>query len=63
MMPLILKRTSALRPSGQWGDDDYDVLENGKVVGRIFHLDAAAPDCGRAAWRAHQVRCARLRGY
>jgi hypothetical protein len=36
MSPLILKRASVSRPSGQWGDDDYDVLENGVVVGRIF---------------------------
>jgi hypothetical protein len=32
--PLILKRASASRSSGQWSDDDYDVLENGVVVGR-----------------------------
>jgi hypothetical protein len=44
MSPLILKRASASRPSGQWRDDDYDVLENGVVVGRIFHLDAVAPE-------------------
>jgi hypothetical protein len=36
---LILKRGSASRSSGQWRDDDYDVLENG-VVGRIFFLNA-----------------------
>jgi hypothetical protein len=36
MVPLILKRTSLSRPSGQWRDDDYDVLEDGVVVGRIF---------------------------
>jgi hypothetical protein len=23
---LILKRASASRPSGEWGEDDYDVL-------------------------------------
>jgi hypothetical protein len=40
---LILKRASASRSSGQWSDDDYDVLEDGVVVGRIFFLDAAAP--------------------
>jgi hypothetical protein len=34
--PLFLKRASASRPSGQWRDDDYDVLENGVAVGRIF---------------------------
>jgi hypothetical protein len=42
--PLILKRATLSRPSGQWCDDDYDVLENGKVVGRIF--DAAASPVG-----------------
>jgi hypothetical protein len=35
MTQLILKRA----PIG-WNQDDYDVLENGVVVGRIF-LDAA----------------------
>jgi hypothetical protein len=40
---LILKRASASRSSGQWSDDDYDVLENGVVVGRIFCLDAVGP--------------------
>ncbi len=33
---LILKRASASRPSGEWNDDDYDVLANGEIVGRIF---------------------------
>jgi hypothetical protein len=42
--PLTLKRGSANRPSGQWRDADYDVLENGVVVGRIFFLDAVAPE-------------------
>jgi hypothetical protein len=26
---LILKRASASRPSGEWSDDDYDVLADG----------------------------------
>jgi hypothetical protein len=39
--PLILKRGSASRPSGQWRDDDYDVLENGVVIGRIFLVPVA----------------------
>jgi hypothetical protein len=39
---LILKRASASRPSGEWKDDDYDVLANGVVVGRIFN-SAASP--------------------
>ena len=38
---LLLKRASASRPSGQWNDDDYDVLAAGFVVGRIFQAKAA----------------------
>jgi hypothetical protein len=46
---LILKRASASRPSGEWNDDDYDVLAEGAVVGRIFKNDEALgrPGCGR----------------
>ena len=39
---LALKRASASRPSGEWSDDDYDVLAEGKAVGRIFK-SAASP--------------------
>jgi hypothetical protein len=38
---LILKRASASRPSGEWNDDDFDVLCNGVVVGRICNANAA----------------------
>jgi len=38
---LILQRASVSRPSGQWRDDDYDVLEDGVVVGRIFKAQLA----------------------
>jgi hypothetical protein len=38
---LTLKRASASRPSGKWNDDDYDVLADGEVVGRIFKANAA----------------------
>jgi hypothetical protein len=38
---LILKRASASRPSGQWNEEDFDVLANGEVVGRIFKANAA----------------------
>src|SRR5262245_19106133 len=34
--PLIRKRASASRPSVEWDDDDFDVLEDGVVVGRIL---------------------------
>jgi hypothetical protein len=40
--PLILKRASASRQSGEWGEDDYDVLADGAVVGRIMKAAAAA---------------------
>jgi len=36
-MALILKRASTSRPSSKWSDDDYDVLADGVVVGRIFY--------------------------
>ena len=36
MTQLILKRASASRPSGDWNDDDYDVLAAGVVIGRIM---------------------------
>jgi hypothetical protein len=38
---LVLKRASASRPSGEWSDDDFDVLANSEVVGRIFKANAA----------------------
>jgi hypothetical protein len=41
---LILKRASASRSSGEWSDD-YDVLAEGKVVGRI--VKAAASPVGK----------------
>jgi hypothetical protein len=39
--PLILKRASGSRWSGEWNDDDLDVLAIGVVVGRIFKANAA----------------------
>jgi len=39
---LILKHASASRPSGEWNDDDFDVLADGAVVGRIMKA-AASP--------------------
>jgi hypothetical protein len=39
---LILKRaSSASRPSRVWKDEEYDVLADGAVVGRIFEANAA----------------------
>jgi hypothetical protein len=47
--PLILKRASASRSSGQWRDDDYDVLEDGVVVGRISK-EPGAPQGRQWMW-------------
>jgi hypothetical protein len=44
---LTLKRASASRPSGEWGENDYDELADGVVVGRI--VKAAASRVG-ATW-------------
>jgi len=38
---LILKRASASPPSGEWNDDDFEVLCDGVVVGRILKVHAA----------------------
>jgi hypothetical protein len=47
MAQLILKRASVSRPSGEWKDNDYDVLADGKVVGRI--MKAAAVPVGMSS--------------
>ena len=39
---LALKRASTSRPFGEWNDDDFDVVCDGVVVGRIMKA-AAAP--------------------
>ena len=44
MSPLILKLTAALRRLWRWCDDDYVVLENGVVVGRIFKVPVVPQD-------------------
>jgi hypothetical protein len=41
MTTLILKRAPASRPSGEWNDDDFDVLADGAVVDRIMKVHAA----------------------
>jgi hypothetical protein len=47
---LILKRASASRPSGEWNEDDFDVLADGAVVGQRSqapHRLQAAPETWR----------------
>jgi hypothetical protein len=36
-----LKHAAASRPSGEWNEDNYDVLADGAAVGRIFKANAA----------------------
>jgi hypothetical protein len=51
MSSLVLKRASASRPFGEWNDDDYDVLADATVVGRIMKVHAhrrARRGCGRS---------------
>ena len=48
---LILRRASAFRPSGEWNDDDYDVLCNGVVVGRIMQTATVQVGDGQEAAR------------
>jgi hypothetical protein len=48
---LILKRASASRSSGEWSDDDYDVLADGVVVGRhAGSLARIALDVDAGVW-------------
>jgi hypothetical protein len=35
MAHLLLKRAALSRPSGEWNDDDFDVLADGEVLERI----------------------------
>ena len=42
MSSLVFKRAAASRTSGEWREDDYDVLADGAVVGRIMKA-AAVP--------------------
>jgi hypothetical protein len=41
--PLVLRHASK-RKSGTWGPDDYDVIHDGRRIGRIFKPRAGAPD-------------------
>ena len=40
MSPLILKRASASWPSGELNEDDFDVVADGAVGGRLFKANA-----------------------
>ena len=62
---LVLKRASASRSSGQWCDDDYDEMEEGVIVGRIF-LSLIAPKATPWFWsldHAHVSNRSPTHGY
>ena len=40
MAALILRRANISREDGHWNDDDYDVCDGDRCVGRIF-IDAS----------------------
>jgi hypothetical protein len=56
---LVLKRAAASRLSGEWSDDDYDVLADGMVVGRI--MKAAAAPVSRVSSHDHAAKYRLLR--
>ena len=41
MTDLLLKRAATRWPSGDWNEDDYDVLADADFVGRIFKANAS----------------------
>jgi hypothetical protein len=68
MGQLILKRASASRPSGEWNDDDYDVIadslvvrphhEGGGSAGRItMAVDTIALGDDPPSWRVALLIC------
>jgi hypothetical protein len=51
---LILKRAS--RPSGEWNEDDFDVIADGFVVGRIFKANASPVGASTLDFWHHEDR-------
>jgi hypothetical protein len=40
-LPLTLRRANVSRKSGDWNDDDFDVFDGDRDVGRIYRINAA----------------------
>jgi hypothetical protein len=62
MSSLILKRASTSRPSAEWNDDDYDVLADGIVVGRIMKVTRTPRGCRMVRSRAATAAPGRTAG-
>ena len=60
---LILRRASTSRLSGQWSDDEANVLENGVIIGRIFKVPIAPAEPLRMWASGHNGDIRRARGY
>ena len=62
---LIFKRARWSRLSGEWSEDDYDVLAAGEVVGRINKVKAA-PEGSPWFWTlayGYHYDCTPIHGY
>jgi hypothetical protein len=55
MSSLILKRAAASRPSGEWNDDDFDVLADGAVV-KVHAAPVGSPWMWTLAFGQHEDR-------
>ena len=64
-IPLPKAHAARSRPSGEWNDDDFDVLADGAVVGRILKVHAA-PVGSPWMWTlafGHHEDCTPTHGY
>jgi hypothetical protein len=50
MSRLVLKRGKLSRSSGEWKDEDYDVLADGEDVGRIYEVAGSASTPPELRW-------------
>jgi hypothetical protein len=56
---LTLKRASKSRPGVQWSNDDYDVLDGDRPIGRIMWTHAALGATLDLSWDTAQCRSQR----
>jgi hypothetical protein len=44
-MPLVLRRANLSRKGGHWDDDDFDVYDGEREVGRVYRVSGDASRC------------------